>query len=119
VEGVVESSIERPRGNPRAVASLVLGLLSVLAVPAGVMLSRETSVSLLQASGAIGVAAALGWVAIIEARRGRERVEMTLGRVGGGAFAAIGRLLGILGILAAASAGLALGFFGLLTLFAS
>jgi len=115
----VDGVVERPSGNPRAVASLVLGLLSVLAVPAGILLSRQTSVTLLQASGAVGVAAVLGWVAIVEARRGRERVQLTLGRVGGGAAAGLGRLLGVLGIMLAAAAALALGFFGLLTLFAS
>ena len=100
--------------------SLVCGILAVLAIPGGVLLARESRmVTLIDASGAVAVAALLGWVAIIQARRGRERVQITLGRAGGERTARIGRLLGIVGLLMAATAGLALGFWGLLSLFAS
>jgi len=100
--------------------SLVCGILAVLAIPGGVLLARESRmVTLIDASGAVAVAALLGWVAIIQARRGRERVQITLGRAGGAKTARIGRLLGIVGLLLAATAGLALGFWGLLSLFAS
>ena len=107
------------RGNPRAWWSLACGILSILAIPAGVVLARELErVTLVDASGSVVVAALLGWAAIVLARRARERIQITLGRAGGGGAARAGRLLGILGLLLAGTAALALGFWGLLTLFA-
>ena len=52
------------------------------------------------------------------ARRARERVQITLGRAGGGGAAAGRPVLGIVGLLVAGTAALALGFWGLLSLFA-
>jgi hypothetical protein len=90
----------------------------VAAVPAGVVLARETQqVTLLDASGSIAVAFLLGFSAIVLARRARERVQITLGRAGGDRAARAGRAFGILGLLIGATAALALGFYGLLTLF--
>ncbi len=89
------------------------------AVPAGVALARYTkAVTLLNSSASIAVAAVLGLSAIILARRARERVQITLGRAGGEGAARIGRALGILGLLVGVTAALAVGFYGLLTLFA-
>jgi hypothetical protein len=97
----------------------VCGILSVAAIPAGILVARKfEQVTLLDSSGSIVVAALLGWWAIILARRGRERIEITLGRAGGKGAVRAGRLLGILGILLACTAALALGFWGLLSLFA-
>jgi hypothetical protein len=88
-------------------------------MPAGVVLARETQrVTLRTATVSIAVALALGWFAIVFARRARERIELTLGRAGGAGIARIGRLLGIVGVLLAITAALAVGFWGLLTLFA-
>jgi len=88
-------------------------------MPVGVLLARETEqVTLRTATVSIAVAGALGWFAIILARRARERIDLTLGRARGANSARIGRLLGILGVLLAITAGLAVGFWGLLTLFA-
>jgi hypothetical protein len=88
-------------------------------MPAGVLAARETEqVTLRLATISIAVACLLGWTAIILARRARERIELTLGRAGGASTARIGRLLGVLGVLLAITAGLAVGFWGLLTLFA-
>jgi hypothetical protein len=112
------SSLARAR-NPRAGASLVVGLLAVAAIPAGVGVARYTRVTLLQSAVSIGVAAVLGAYALLLARRGRERVQLTLGRSGGGTAARIGRMLGILALWGAGAAGLAVGFYGLLTIFAS
>jgi hypothetical protein len=98
----------------------VCGILSILAVPAGVLAARELrSVTLIDSSGSVVVAALLGWAAIVLARRARERVQITLGRAGGEGAARAGRALGILGLLVAATSALALGFWGLLSLFAS
>jgi hypothetical protein len=114
------SSSSAHRANPRAGWSLACGILSLLAMPAGVVLARETDrVTLVDATGSIAVALALGWFAIILARRARERIELTLGRAGGAGAARAGRLLGILGVLFAITAALAVGFWGLLTLFAT
>jgi hypothetical protein len=88
-------------------------------MPGGVLLARETEqVTLRTSTVSIAVALALGWFAIILARRARERIELTLGRAGGATTARAGRLLGILGVLFAITAALAVGFWGLLTLFA-
>jgi hypothetical protein len=43
--------------------------------------------------------------------------ERTLGRIGGGRVAGLGRALGVLAVCVAVTTGLALGFFGLLTLY--
>ena len=58
------------------------------------------------------------WFALILARRARETIQLTLGRAGGAGAARVGRLLGLIGILLAITAGLAVGFWGLLALFA-
>ena len=95
------------------------GALSVAAVPAGIVLARETkAVTLVGSSGSIAVAVLLGVAAIVLARRAREHVLITLGRAGGEAKARIGRALGILGLLVGTTAAVALGFYGLLALFA-
>jgi hypothetical protein len=52
------------------------------------------------------------------ARRGRETHARTIGRAGGGGASKVGRALGWLGLCMGISAGLAVGFYGLLTLFA-
>jgi hypothetical protein len=97
----------------------VCGLLSLVAVPAGVVLARETrAVTLVNSSGSVVVGLLLGFSAILLARRARERVQITLGRAGGERTARIGQAVGTLGVLVAVTAALALGVYGLLTLFA-
>jgi len=88
-------------------------------MPVGVALARESErVTLRLATISIVVALLLGWFAIILARRARERIDLTLGRARGANTARIGRLLGITGVLLATTAALAVGFWGLLTIFA-
>jgi len=88
-------------------------------MPAGVILARESQrVTLRTATASIAVALLLGWLAILQARRAREYVQLTLERAGGEGAARTGRLLGVLGVLLAITAALAVGFWGLLTLFA-
>jgi hypothetical protein len=88
-------------------------------VPAGIVLARETrAVTLVNSSASVVVGLLLGFSAILLARRARERVQITLGRAGGEWAARVGRALGILGVLIAVTAALALGFYGLLVLFA-
>ena len=76
------------------------------------------AVTLLNSSGSAAVAALLGLTAVVLARRARERIEITLGRAGGEGMARAGRTLGVLAMLLGATAALAVGFYGLLTLFA-
>jgi hypothetical protein len=94
-------------------------VLAVAAIPVGVLAARYTRVTLLQSAVSIAVGALLGLYAVVLARRGRERIQLTLGRAGGEGAARTGRALGSLAVWAAGAAGLAVGFYGLLTLFAS
>ena len=94
-----------------------MGLLAAAAVPIGVVFSRWVgNVRLIDAAIAIPVAAVLGIVAVILARRARRQVEWTLGRAGGLRTARAGTWLGVAALCLAATAGLALGFYGLLVL---
>ena len=53
-------------------------------MPAGVVARpRDERVTLVDSSVSVAVALLLGWVAIVLARRARERVQITLGRAGG------------------------------------
>jgi predicted PurR-regulated permease PerM len=97
-----------------------VGLLSVLAVPAGVALSwYSEQVTLIEAMGSAGLALVLGFYAVLLGRRARERVQQTIGRAGGDTTARIGKLLGSVGICIGLTAALAVGFYGLLALFAT
>jgi hypothetical protein len=98
-----------------------VGLLALVAVPAGIVASRYSDqVTLIRSAYVCApVGAVLGLYAIVLARRGRETVQRTLGRAGGDGAARVGRFLGTAGLCVAVTAGMALGFYGLLTLFAS
>ncbi len=114
------SGSSRPRvGNLPAAVSVVFGLAAVLAIPAGVVLSYYSqTVTLVESSSSAGLAIIFGFGAISLARRGRWVLARTLERSGGAHAARAGRLLGWLGLCMGISAGLAVGFYGLLTLFA-
>jgi hypothetical protein len=111
---------EHRRGeNRRATASVVLGLLAVLAIPAGVVLSYySATVTLVESSSAAGLAILFGLYAIVQSRRGRETFARTIGRSGGQGAARAGKILGAIGLCMGITAGLAVGFYGLLRLFA-
>jgi hypothetical protein len=109
----------RPAGNPPATASVLVGLLAVLAIPAGVVLQYySATVTLVESSSSAGPAILFGLCAIALARRGRWNLARTIGRAGGVGAARLGRFLGWLGLCMGISAGLAVGFYGLLTVFA-
>ena len=114
---LTRSSNGRARArNLRAPASALIGLAAVASLPAAVALTRYSNrASLLDA--AIGIAPALifGLSALMLARGARLRVERTLGRARGLALARAGRVLGILGMYVAATAGLALCVFAVLS----
>ena len=82
--------------------------------------SFSARVDLVYACGAgVVVGALFALTAIALARRAQERIQRTIGRSGGEGALRTGRVLGILGIWVALTGALALGFFGLLELFAA
>jgi hypothetical protein len=102
--------------NPPAVFSVLLGLLAAVAIPAAVVYAdRSTSVELIWAGVAVPVAFVLGLAAIAAARKGRRRAQMTLLHRSGSATARVGRLLGFLGVLLAATGAVALAVYEILT----
>ena len=106
--------------NPAAFASVVAGLAGIAAWPAAIGLARQsTRVDLVYAgAGAVVAGALLGIAAVLFARRARRRIQRTLGRSGRARTARLGRFLGLLAVCLAITGALALGFFGLLQLFA-
>ena len=116
---VLTRSSDAPRaGNRPAFASVVVGLASVAAVPAGVALSWYSErVDLVPASGGgAAVAFVLGVAAIACSRHGVARIQWTLGRSGGGSAVRLGRALGLLGVCVGITAGLALALYAVLEL---
>jgi hypothetical protein len=101
--------------NHRASLAVLLGLAGVLAVPAAVVVSRQTTgVRLLDAVWAIPVAAVCSVAALLFARGARGRIRSTLERAGGFGRVRAGRILGVAGICVALSASIAVGFYELL-----
>jgi hypothetical protein len=93
----------------------VAGCLAVAALPAAVALAQVSPrVKLLQAAAGIPVAALLGLVALLLARRAFRRSERTLGRAGGERAARVARVLGVLGLCIAVSGAIAIGFYEIL-----
>ena len=102
-----------PNGSARV--AVVVGLLSVVIVPAAVIATRwSVRYDLLQAAFAIPVAIVVGLFAVGLSRRAAERVHRTLGRAGGARTARIGGRLGIAGILVGVTAAGAVAVYELL-----
>ena len=79
--------------------SLVLGVLSVLAIPVGIYITdQRNDLRLIHAGFAVPVGFVLGFAAIRLARRARRRLERTLERAGGRSPARLGRIFGWLGM---------------------
>ena len=98
----------------------MLGVLALLVAPAAYAAAHYLEqVTLIQAAAVMPGAGVLGAAAIVLARRARRDTQRTLGRVGGAGTARFGHALGVVGLCIGITAGLALGFFGLLSLFAS
>jgi hypothetical protein len=98
---------------------LAVGIVAVAVIPIAIEASRAfDQITLVQACTSAALAGLFGSSAIILARRGRETAQRTLGRSGGARAARVGRIFGMLAIWMAATTGLALAFYGLLTLFA-
>ena len=105
--------LDRKR-NGRAFGAVLLGLLSLAAVPAAIAYTHYADVQLLKAGLAIPAGLVLGLGALSLARRARERSERTIGRVGGARAARWGRVLGGLGIYVSLTGALAVGVYELL-----
>jgi len=118
-----DSSFDPPRerrsSNPYAVASVVVGLAAVLVIPVAVVIQYySVAVTLVESTISAAPAVLLGLWAIALSRRGRATLARTIGRAGGYRSARAGRLLGWLGLCMGITAGLSVGFYGLLTIFA-
>jgi hypothetical protein len=101
--------------NHRASLAFLAGLVAVLAVPAAVVLARQTSdLTLVDAAWAIPVAFACGIFALLFVRGARGRVRRTLERAGGLGRARVAVFLAVAGICIALSAAIAVGFYELL-----
>ena len=101
--------------NPRATAAALLGGLAAVAVPAGVVLARQsTRVSLLTAAWAVPIAAVLGVAALLLARGARTQLRVTLDRAGGRGRVRAALYLGVAGVCFALSGAIAVGFYELL-----
>jgi hypothetical protein len=101
--------------NHRASVAVLAGLLGVAAVPAGVVLSRQTAgVRLLDTVWAIPVAAGCGLAALLFVRGAHGRIRRSLERAGGLGRIRLGKILGIAAICVALSASIAVGFYELL-----
>jgi hypothetical protein len=94
---------------------MLFGVVAVLAVPVGVLLSKRLAgVTLVEAGWAVPVAAAAGVTALLFARGATGRIRSTLERAGGAGRTRAGRLLGAAGICIALSGAIAVGFYELL-----
>jgi hypothetical protein len=96
-----------------------VGLLAVATMPAAIVATRYLEdYELIHAGFAIPVGMALGVGAVALARRGRMRIERTLGRAGGRRAASIGRFLGVLGFCLAVTGAIAVGTYAVLSVVA-
>jgi hypothetical protein len=115
---VALTSSSRPEPNWRAWASIAVGLFAAAAVPAAIAVTeRQQSLQLIDAAAAIPIAIVAALAAMVLGTRARRRSEFTLGRIGGAGAGTAGRWLGIVGLYIGITAALAVGFYGLLTLF--
>lgn len=103
--------------NPKAVWSVFFGLLA-LTVLVGVAVGARyyEEVGLVEVAIGVGVGLLLSLVSLSLARRARFDYQRRLGRIGGAGVATVGRVLGVVALLIAITAGLAFGVFAVLTL---
>jgi hypothetical protein len=102
------------QSNARAWLAVVVGVVSILIVPAAIAATHYRNIELLKAGWAAIPAFMLGVVAMLLARSARRRTERTIGRVGGRRVTRAGRFLGALGIYVALAAALSVGVYELL-----
>jgi hypothetical protein len=103
--------------NGYAVWALIVALLSIgVLVGAGAVAQLRPEVGYLEAAAAVPVTLFLALFTLSLAGRAAAVHQRTLGRAGGAGVARFARGLGVLALLLAATAALALGVFGLLVL---
>lgn len=103
--------------NIKAVFSVFFGLAALAVFVAGAGLAwTRADIGVAEAGVAVGVGVLLAFVALLLARRARFDYQRRLGRIGGSAIAAAGRLLGTAALLVGITAGLAFGVFAVLTI---
>jgi hypothetical protein len=96
--------------------SVLLGLLGLATLPAAIAVTeRVDGLSLVEAGWAIPAAIAFGLAAVVIGRRVRRRGRQTLAALPGASVALFGRILGYVGLYLALTAGLAVGFYAVLT----
>jgi hypothetical protein len=101
--------------NHRASLAVLVGLVAVVALPVGIVVSgRVAGLTLVDAAWAVPVAAAAGVTALLFARGARGRIRRTLEQAGGAGRARAGLVLGVAGISIALSGAIAIGFYELL-----
>jgi hypothetical protein len=97
---------------------LLLGLAGLVALPAGVEVSRRSPrVELLDAAYAIPLAFLCGLVALIMARRARENLRWLRLREGGTGVASAAVVIGLVTVCLAVTAALSVGFYELVLLY--
>jgi hypothetical protein len=103
--------------NPRAVWAFAVALLA-LAVLVGAAAAAQLSdqVGLAEAAPAVALGLVFAVVSLSLARRARFEHQRTLGRVGGAGLATASRVLGLVALIVAVTAALALAVFAVLTL---
>jgi hypothetical protein len=103
--------------NPRAVWAFVLALLALgVLVGAAAAARLIDEVGLAEAAPAVPLGLVLSLVSLSLARRARFEHQRTLGRVGGTGLAAAARFLGMVALIVAVTASLALAVFAVLAL---
>ena len=103
-------------GSRRAAWSVVLGVVSVVTLPAAITATRySSSFDLLHAGFAIPLAVLTGIAALVLARKARALDRATLGSTERGKVATWGRVLGVVGLCLAASATISIAVYGVLT----
>ncbi len=103
--------------NPKAVVSVLLGLLALGLLGAVAVLARiRSDVGLKEVGGGVGIGFFLALVSLSLSRRARFDYQRTLGRIGGSGVAALGRLLGTAALLVSLTAAFAFGVYAVLTL---
>ncbi|MBA3246405.1 MAG: hypothetical protein H0T61_14705 [Actinobacteria bacterium] len=96
--------------------AVVVGLLSLAALPAAIVATRfSEAYELIDSAAAIPAAILLGILAILLARRARARGQRTLAGVRGSSTARFGRFLGVAGLLLGITGAMAIGVFAILS----
>jgi hypothetical protein len=107
------SSSRRP--NHRASLAVIAAVLGVLAIPAAIVLARQSpGIALLDAAYAIPIAMACSVGALLFERGARGRIQRTLERAGGSGRVRASRWLAVAGISITLAAAIAVGFYELL-----